>query len=256
MNILVCVKRVPALAAKITLTPDSREIETRHLSFTISPHEECGVEEAVRLVAANGGHSTVMTLGPEDAIEQLRDALAIGIDNAILLETNGQEWDAMSTADAIVDLVRSKKSAQDFDLLIFGNEAADTGDYQVGVRVADKLRLPCVSGVKALEILGRRVIAKREFGGCWEIFEFDLPAVVSVKEGLNVPRYPSVPGRLKARKASIERLHPSKNADANFSKVRLRVPKDRGTQVEILGRGAEAVPRAIEIMRLLGVLAS
>ena len=98
MNILVCVKRVPATGGKIVLTADAQDIDTRFLGFTISPHEECGVEEAVRIVEAGGGSSTVLTLGPEVASEQLRDAMAIGIDNAVLLQTDGSDWDAFATA--------------------------------------------------------------------------------------------------------------------------------------------------------------
>ena len=85
MNILVCVKRVPATAGKITLTADEQAIDTRYLGFTVSPHEECAVEEAVRIVEAHGGSSTVLTLGPEEATDQLREAMAVGIDRAILL---------------------------------------------------------------------------------------------------------------------------------------------------------------------------
>ena len=87
MKILVCVKRVPMTGGKIVLTADEQAIATRHLGFTISPHEECGVEEAVRIVEANGGESVVLTLGPAEAVEQLRDAMAIGIDRGIHLQT-------------------------------------------------------------------------------------------------------------------------------------------------------------------------
>ena len=85
MNILVCVKRVPLTGGKIVLTDDERAISTRHLGFTISPHEECGCEEAVRLIEQHGGSSTVLTLGPPEAEEQLRDMMAIGIDRAVHL---------------------------------------------------------------------------------------------------------------------------------------------------------------------------
>lgn len=254
MNILVCVKRVPAVAGKITLTTDQQEIDTRHLAFTMSPHEECAVEEAVRLVAAHGGSSTVLTLGPEAAIEQLRDAMSLGIDRAVLLETDGREWDPMATAAAIVEAVRAQRAAGiEFDLLLFGNEAADTGDYQVGIRVAHALDLPCVTGVKAIEIRGGRVAAKREAAGGWEIFEVPLPAVLTVREGLNLPRYPSLPGRLKARKKAIERTRPQGRGGGQ-EKVCLKAPKERGGAVEILGRGPEAAPRAVEVLRTLGLL--
>src|SRR5512132_2604509 len=115
MDVLVCVKRVPVTGGRISLTADEREIDTRFLGFTVSPHEECAVEEAVRLVEAHGGETTVMTLGPEAAVEQLWDALALGIDRAVLLETDGREWDAGATARAIVEAVLV--AGTEYDLL-------------------------------------------------------------------------------------------------------------------------------------------
>src|SRR5207253_8882427 len=138
----VAVKRVPITGGKMVLTADEQALETRHLGFTISPHEECGVEEAVRLVEANGGETVVLTLGPPEAEEQLRDCMAVGADRGILLKTD-EEWDAQATAAAIVDAVRGEEP---FDLLLFGNESADAGNYQVGIRVAYALGLPVVTG--------------------------------------------------------------------------------------------------------------
>src|SRR2546430_120119 len=107
MRIAACIKRVPITGGRILLTDDSRAINTQHLGFTMSPHEECGVEEAVRLIEANKGDSVVLTLGPAEAAEQLRDAMALGIDRAIHLQTapprvqgaqeESQEWDAEAT---------------------------------------------------------------------------------------------------------------------------------------------------------------
>jgi electron transfer flavoprotein beta subunit len=256
VNVLVCIKRVPATAGKITLTADQQEIDTRYLGFTVSPHEECAVEEAVRIVEAQGGSSTVLTLGPEAAADQLREAMAVGIDRAILLQTDGGEWGAVATAAAIVDAIRAREAADGlFDLILLGNEAADTGDYQVGVRVATALDRPIVSGAKGLEVGDETVVARREApGGGWEVYEIPRPAVVSVKEGINLPRYPSVPGRLRARKKEIEQiaLDPSTAAP---SKLRLRVPVEKESAVEILGEGPEAAPRVVEVLRRLGLIA-
>src|SRR6202008_1126731 len=210
MNILVCVKRVPATGGRILLTDDGSAIDTRHLGFTVSPHEECAVEEAVRIVEREGGSSTVLTLGPAEAEEQLRDAMAIGIDRAILLETDGSEWDPVSTAGVIAETIEGQEAANgEFDLILFGNEAADTGDYQVGVRVATALGRPIINGIKEIWFSDsrREVFARREApGGGWETYDLPLPAVLGVKEGLNLPRYPSVPGRLRARKKEVERI--------------------------------------------------
>jgi electron transfer flavoprotein beta subunit len=249
-EVLVCVKRVPETGARITLTDDAQEIDTSFLGFTISPHEECAVEEAIRIVEAHGGSSTVLTLGVAAAVEQLRNALAMGVQKAVLLETGGGELDPGATAAAIVEAVRDRG----FDLLLFGNESADAGDYQVGVRVAAALGLPCVTGVKGIEIGGGRVTLRREAGGGWEIFELPLPAVVTVKEGLNLPRYPSLPGQIRAKKAEIERVEVPPRAGA-LQKLRLVVPEEARSEVQVLGEGAAAAPRVVEVLREIGVVA-
>ncbi len=254
MNILICIKRVPDTGAKIVLTADQQGIETRNLGFTISPHEECAAEEAVRLIEKHGGSATVLTLGPDAAVEQLRDTLAQGVDEALLLETDGREWDPIATARAIVETVQVKRDqGTDFDILLFGNEAADTGDYQVGIRVAHALDLPCVTGIKALEIRDGTAIAKREVSGGWEVYEVPLPAVFTVKEGINVPRYPSLRGRMMAKRKEIEHIEPERNG-GGLQKLRLRVPEEENGGAVILGEDREAVPKVIEILKELGVV--
>jgi electron transfer flavoprotein beta subunit len=254
VNILVCVKRVPITGGRIALTPDEQEVDTTYLGFTVSPHEECAVEEGVRIVEAHGGSCTILTLGPEAAEEQLRDGLAMGANAGVLLQTDGMEWDSMATADAIADVVRSHGAAGVVhDLLLFGNESADAGGFQVGVRVAHALDLPCVTGVKQLEVTEGTATARRESSGGFEIFEVALPAVITVKEGINLPRYPSIPGRLRAKKASIERISPER-PDVGLEKVRLRLPQGEDKQVEILGEGTAGAARAAEILRSIGVV--
>ena len=246
MEILVCVKRVPTTGAKIVLTADSQAIETRNLGFTISPHEECAVEEAVQLVEKHGGSVTVLTLGGSEATQQLRDAMAVGADKGILLETDGIEWEPMATANAIVNAVQA--SGDSFDLLLFGNEAADSGGYQVGIRVAHALDLPCVTGVKALEIHGATATAKREAGGGFEIYEVPLPAVITVKEGINLPRYPSVPGRLRAKKKPLQAETPQK-VGGGLEMVKLVTPPEQSKSAEVLGEGTATVPRIVDLLR-------
>jgi electron transfer flavoprotein beta subunit len=244
LNVLVCVKRVPETGARITLTADEQSIDTSYLGFTVSPHEECAVEEALRI----GGSSTVLTLGPAAAVEQLQNALAMGIESAVLLETDGDDWGPQATASAIADAVRDRG----FDLLLFGNESADNGNYQVAIRVAAALGLPWVTGIKGLEVAEGVGRARREAGGGWEVFELPLPCVVGVREGINLPRYPSLPGRLRAKKAEIERITPERHADG-MEKVRLVVPQEAQKSVEILGDGPAAAPRVAELLRELGL---
>ncbi len=277
MNILVCVKRVPQTGGRIVLTADGQAIDTRFLGHTISPHEECGVEEAVRIVEKEGGSSTVLTLGPAEAEEQLRDAMAIGIERAILLATEGGEWDPVSTATAIAETIEAQEAAgEPFDLILFGNEAADTGDYQVGVRVATTLGRPVINGIKDIRFTDDRkaVIARREApGGGWETYELPLPAVLGVKEGLNLPRYPSVPGRLRAKKKEIERvpLGPSPSGalglgageDAAYehsavpgpTKLGLRLPAEERTAATVIGEGPDAASAVVDLLERIGVVA-
>ena len=255
MNILVCVKRVPATGGRIVLTADGMDIDVRYLGFTVSPHEECAVEEAVRIVEAQGGATAVLTLGPPAAEEQLRDAMAVGIDRAILLETDGRDWDPVATAGAIVESIRAQEAAGGpFDLILFGNESADSGGFQVGIRTAAALGRPCVTGVKALQPGDGAVLARREApGGGWESFELPLPAVVTVKEGINLPRYPSVPGRLRARKKDIERSTPAWTT-GGLEKIVLRLPKEETTAAQIIGRGPEAAAAVVDLLTKIGVV--
>jgi electron transfer flavoprotein beta subunit len=250
VRILVCVKRVPITGGKMVLTDDAQAIETKHLGFTISPHEECAVEEAVRIVEAAGGEVVALTLGPGEAEEQLRDCMAIGADRGILLETHGEEWDAQATATAIVEAIRGE--AEPFDLLLFGNESADTANYQVGIRVAHALGLPVVTGLKKIELRDGSARCERDVGGARDVYETPLPAVLTVLEGLNLPRYPSVPGRLRAKQKPLARTTVGPPAP-QLEKLALLVPEGQGTQAEVLGEGAQAATRVIEVFRELGV---
>jgi electron transfer flavoprotein beta subunit len=253
MKILVCVKRVPLTGGRMVLTADERALETRHLGFTISPHEECGVEQAVQLVEQHGGEVTVLTLGQPEAEEQVRDSLAAGADRGILLATDGEEWDPQATAGAILAAIEAEREAgTDYDLIVFGNESADSGNFQVGIRVAQALGRPVVTGLKGLSVEDGRARCEQEVAGGRDIYLVPLPAVVTVLEGINLPRYPSVPAKLRARQKPVETSTPERPSP-RLEMVRLVVPPGQGKQAEILGRGPEAAPAVVEMMRELGV---
>jgi electron transfer flavoprotein beta subunit len=251
MRILVCVKRVPLTGGRMVLTADEQAIETRHLGFTISPHEECGVEEAVRIVEQHGGEVVVLTLGPHEAEEQLRDMLAVGADRAVLLTNDsGDEWDPQATASAIVAAIEA--DGEDFDLIVFGNESADSGGFQVGIRVAHALERPIVTGLKGLSIEDGKARCEQEVTGGRDVYLVPLPAVVSVLEGINLPRYPSVPAKLRARQKPVDKPTPER-PEPKLEMLRLVVPPGQGKQAEVLGHGAEAAPAVVEMMREIGV---
>ena len=254
MDILVCVKRVPTVGGAIALTADRQAIDTKSSGFTISPHEECAVEEAVRLVERFGGSVTVVSLGPVAAQEQLRACLALGASAAVLIETaDGVETGPIATAAALHAV------AVPFDLVLLGNEASDTGDYQVGIRLAHLLGRPVTTGIKAISVSddGSSLTASRTYRGVLETFTLPLPCVVTVKEGINLPRYPSLPGRLRAKRASIARLPVSGTALAAGGDVlmtRLRVPDAPKKQAAVLGHGPDAVPALVSVLAEIGVL--
>lgn len=249
MNLLVCVKRVPDTGARLSVTADAKAVETRNLGFTISPHEECAVEEAALLIEKLGGSGTVLTLGVADGEDQLRDSMARGMDRGVLLETGPEEWDPVQTAAAIAAYARGKQ----FDLILFGSESADSAGYQVGVRVAHALDLPCVTGVKRMTVEAGKVVAKQERGMGFDVYEVALPAVLTVKEGLNLPRHPSLRATMAARKKPVERIRPAA-VKAGLPLQRLVVPEDTSTGAEILGEGAAAVPRIIQVLEELRLL--
>jgi electron transfer flavoprotein beta subunit len=254
MDVLVAVKRVPITGGRIVLTDDAQAIDTRHLGFTISPHEECAAEEAVRLIEAHGGASTVLTLGPPEAEEQLRDALALGIDSAIHLLTDGEEWDPQATAGAIVAAIAAAREAgTDYDLILFGNESADAGNFQVAARVAHALGRPFVTGVKALSVVGTAVRCEQELASGRDVYLLPLPAVVAVKEGINLPRYPSVPGRLRAKRKPLEASSPAR-PPSRLRKRSLALPPGSGKQVQILGDGPGAADAVVAVLDELGIL--
>jgi electron transfer flavoprotein beta subunit len=252
VEILVCVKRVPTVGGAITLTADGQAVDTRMSGFTISPHEECAVEEAVRIVEKHGGSVTVVTLGPAEAEEQLRSCLALGASKAVLLETSGDaEYGPIATASALASVA----AFADFDLVLLGNEASDTGDYQVGIRLAHLLGRPVATGIKALSVPadGAPAEARREYRGVAETFRLSLPCVVTVKEGINLPRYPSLPGRLRAKRAVISRV-PAPFFAEGLRFGGLRVPEAKRSSAEVLGQGAAAVPELVRVLGELGVL--
>jgi electron transfer flavoprotein beta subunit len=201
----------------------------------------------VRIVEREGGEVVVLTLGPPEAEEQLRECMALGADRAIHLVT-GEEWDAQATAAALADAIRAEAP----DLVVFGNESADAGNYQVGIRVAYALGLPVVTGLKKIDVADGRARCEQEVPGGRDVYDVPLPAVLTVKEGLNLPRYPSVPAKLRANRKPVD-ARPVERPAPKLEKLRLVVPEGQGKQAEILGNGPDAAPRVVEVLQKIGV---
>ena len=258
-NVLVCVKRVPDASSEIVLTEDGQSVDGRFAGFTTSPHEECAVELAVQAAAVTGGEATVLTLGDEDAVEQLRAALAVGCTAATHVVADPQQFGPADVAREIAAVVRAHEAAgRRHDLVLLGNDAADTGDFQVGIRLAYELGRPVVTGVTKVTVSDvggtLSVTASGDGPDGYETYQVPLPAVVTVLEGGIEPRYPTVPGRMKAKKVPVEEREASA-APAGAARGRWSLPPAAPSDVQVLGKGPEAAVAVVDLFEQLGVLA-
>lgn len=253
-NILVCIKRVPDTAGSITLTADEQSVDASRLGHTVSTHEECAIELAVQTAQATDGTASVLTLGSDDAVEQLRDALAVGCTDATLIEADGAAYGPADVATAIADVIAARAAeGTTYDLVLVGNDAADSGDFQVGVRLAYALERPVLTGISTIEVTDGSVVARGAGPTGTEVFELSSPSVVAVQEGGVEPRYPSIPGRMKAKRAPLETITP-KREPVGSARVRLKLPPEQPSAVQILGQGPEAAPALVDILTEIGVV--
>ena len=199
-DVLVCVKRVPDFSGEVLLTEDAQSADARFVGFTTSNHDQCAVELAVQVAAATDGQVTVLTIGSADSVEQLRTALGVGATAAVLVEADPVALGPADVAHEIAEVARD----HDYGLVLLGNDAADSGDFQVGIRLGHELSRPVVTGVKTLSVDGDTVRAQADGPDGQENYAVPLPAVVTVMEGGVEPRYPTITGRMKAKKVEVE----------------------------------------------------
>lgn len=245
MSVLVCIKRVVDSSSEVVLTDDAQGVDGRYAGFTMSAHEECAVELAVQI-----GSASVMTLGDAEAVEQLRAALAVGCEAATHVVADPQTFGPADVAREIAAVVRD----QQHDLVLLGNDAADSGDFQVGIRLAYELGWPVVNGVANVSVADGVVEASGAGPDGHETYRVPLPAVVTVLEGGVEPRYPTVPGRMRAKKVPIDEREPTA-APTGPGRVRLLLPPPAPSSVQVLGKGPEAAPAVVDLFERLGVLA-
>ncbi len=255
-NVLVCIKRVPETSGQILLAPDAMSVDARHVGYTVSAHEECAVETAIQVAKATDGEATVLTVGSADSVEQIRDAIAVGCTGAVLIEAETSGFGPADVARAIADYVEAQSSAGNrFDLILVGNDAADTGDFQVGVRLAYALGRPVLTGIASVEVTDESVTARGDGPDGTEVYVLPLPAVVAIQEGGIDPRYPSIPGRMKAKRTPVETVAATVDP-VGPARVRLKLPPAQPSDVKILGEGAAAAPAVVDLLVQIGVVPS
>jgi electron transfer flavoprotein beta subunit len=255
-NVLVCVKRVPETSGQVLLADDGMSIDAHHVGYTLSAHDECAVETAITVAKATDGEATVLSVGREDSVEQIRDAVAVGCTKAVLIEAETDTWGPADVASAIADLVRAHEaSGTSYDLILVGNDAADTGDFQVGVRLAYALGRPVLTGIATVEVSEGTLTARGDGPNGTEVFTLPLPAVVAIQEGGIAPRYPSIPGRMKAKRTVVETTSASLDP-LGSGRVRLKLPPAQPNEVTILGTGADAAPALVDLLVSIGVVSA
>lgn len=202
MNIYVLMKRTFDTEEKITISGGN--INEDGAEFIINPYDEYAVEEAIQIRDENGGEVVVVSVGNDEAEKQLRTALAMGADKAVLIniEDDVENGDQYTTAKVLAEYLKDKEA----DLIIGGNVAIDGGSGQVGPRVAELLDIPYVTTITKIDIAGNNATVVRDVEGDQETIQTTLPLLVTAQQGLNEPRYPSLPGIMKAKKKPLDEL--------------------------------------------------
>jgi len=256
-NILVCIKRVPDSSGQILLSEDGQGVDGRFVGFTVSNHENSAVELAIRVADATGGSVTLITVGAAEAVEQLRSTLALGCQAAVLVEADPTTLGPADVAHEIADVVRDHASrpgggGTTYDLVLLGNDAADSGDFQVPIRLAYLLGRPVVTGASVVEVADGNLVAHADGPAGEETYSVPLPAVVSVLEGGAEPRYPTLKGRMAAKKVEIE-MRTATREPVGAHRVRLFLPPAQPSSVQVLGEGPEAAAAVVDLLESLGV---
>jgi len=202
VKILVTAKRVVDPDAKVTVKTDGSGIQTTGLEFKLNPFCENAIEAGIQLVEKHGGEVVVVSIGTEDAIMNMRTALAMGAERGILVKGSDETLDSDLTARILAKVFELEKP----DLFILGKQAVDGDSNQVAQLVAEYLGLPQACFASKIEVMGSKVLVTREVDGGLETLELSMPAIISADLRLNTPRLPTLPNILKAKKKEIKQI--------------------------------------------------
>ena len=244
MKIAVCVKRVPDMDIRFRIGTDNVSVDEAGLKFDINDFDAWAVEAALQLRDKNpGSEVTVISLGPDVVQETIRKALSMGVDRGVQLKADKVPFDGLAIAKALSEELKSGG----FDLIFFGKMSPDSSNGVVGPMVAELLGLPCVTAISSLEIADGKGKAKRELEGAQEIVKFPLPAVLTVDEGLNTARLPSLKGIMAAKKKPLE-VRAAQLPPPQLTVRKLELPAERKAG-RVVGEGASAVPELVKLLQ-------
>jgi electron transfer flavoprotein beta subunit len=244
VKIAVCIKRVPDMDVRFRIAADNVSVDQAGLKFDINDFDAWAVEAALQLKDKNPGSDvTVISLGPDVVQETIRKALSMGADRGIHLKADNVPFDGLAIAKALSEELKTGS----YDLVLFGKMSPDFSNGVVGPMSAELLGLPCVTAISSLEIADGKGKAKRELEGAQEIVDFPLPAVLTVDEGLNTARLPSLKGIMAAKKKPLE-VKPAQLPAAQLTVRKLELPAERKAG-RIVGEGAAAVPELVSLLQ-------
>lgn len=252
MNIYVLVKRTFDTEEKIVVE-NGEIVDDGGAEYIINPYDEYAIEEAIVVRDEHGGEVTVVTIGDEEAEKQLRTALAMGADKAVLINTDDDldEMDEFTVAKVLATYLED----QEVDLILGGNVAVDGGSGQVGPRVAEMLNMNYVTTITKLAIDGRDVEIVRDVEGDSEVIKTSLPLLVTAQQGLNEPRYPSLPGIMKAKRKPLEELElddldlDEDDVEAKTETVDIFLPAEKEAGRVLEGEVADQVKELVDLLR-------
>ena len=243
MKIAVCIKRVPVMDVRFAVGKDGASYDETGLKYDVNDFDLWAVEAALRIKEkTNQGEVVIVSVGPDAVQEQIRKALSMGADRGVQLKADRVPADPLAVARALA----AELQGGGYDLICFGKLSVDSANASAGPMVAELLGLPCVTAVSKLDLEGGRGTAKREVEGATEIVAFPLPAVITVDEGLNKERLPSLKGIMAAKKKPLE-VRPAQLGEQRVRVAKMELPPERAAG-RIVGEGAAAVP---ELVRLL-----
>ena len=201
MDIVVLVKQVPDTESLVQIGDDGGSIRTQDIKWIMNPYDELAVEEALQIKEAQGGTVTILSLGPEKAVEAIRTALAMGADQGVhICDPAADGSDALATAKLLAAALKDLPC----ELIIAGHRAVDEDNYQVAAAVAEFMGIPQISMVNKAEVGDGKITCHRTVEGGTVVVEASLPALFTTQRGLNEPRYASLPGIMKAKKKPVE----------------------------------------------------
>ena len=243
MNVVVCIKDVPDTETYIKIGADQKSINEGGVIFILNPYDEYAVEEALKIQEAQGGEVTALCVGSERADEILRSAVAMGVQKAARVATDAPSADSLTTAKMMTAALKD----MEYELILLGKETIDDGSMAVGPMLGELLGIPCITLATKVDVADGKVVIERELESGTEVIEASLPCVITAQKGLNEPRYPSLRGKMMAKKAVIDVKEVSVDAP-QVEIVSMQNPPARG-EAKVVGEGVEAVPELIRLLK-------